>query len=243
MAAAWGNEDFGRIDRWDSLSVAAGMHDEGWRSWDDAPEVDPAGRPIDFPDLDRSAHVALYSGGIEAAVSRDPRAGLLVSMHGQGLHEARLGLDGAARPRERQEPAVRAFIYEQEALQARLRTRIGGGEALAEWVWAGYRLLQAWDLLSLYLLWYGLPKGMTGTLAGVPRHGSDTGVDVAIEPDGDRVCTLRPYPFTEDEVVFPVAARVVPSRRYAGDGDLRSALADAPWITEEVGVRRGRAAG
>jgi hypothetical protein len=240
IAERWGSDEFSRLEPWAPLVTAAACHDEGWRTWDDRPEVSGDGAPIDFPDLDRSDHVALYRRGIDGAVSRDSRAGLLVSMHGQGLHESRLGLDGPARPRERQPAAVRAFLEEQERLQARLRAEIAAPDTIA-WAWDGYRLLQAWDQLSLHLLWSGLPGGRTGVLTRVPRHAGDAGTAIAIAPDGDSFCVLRPYPFPEDEIVFPVAGRVIPNRRYPSDEDLRETLARAPWTTVEVGVRRHHA--
>jgi hypothetical protein len=237
MARAFGDGEFARIEHWDSVVTAADLHDEGWRECDDAPGVNGEGTPVDFPDLDRSEHVALYGRGIDLIEARDPRAGLVVSMHGQGLHEARLGLDGTPRDRSRQQPAVRAFIEREEARQARLLEEIGD-PGCKEWAWAAYRLLQAWDLLSLYLLWYGLPNLTTGQLDQVPRRVGDAGIDIAAEPVDERFALLRPFPFPGDEAVFPVAARYIPNRRYETNDDLRAALDAAPWTTLEVGVRR-----
>lgn len=237
MARAFGDGRFARIDHWDSVVVATDLHDEGWRERDDAPCVDADGMPVDFPDLDRSEHVALYERGIDLIQERDPRAGLVVSMHGQGLHEARLGLDGAPRDRNRQQPAVRAFIEHEEARQARLLGEMGD-PGCKEWAWAAYRLLQAWDLLSLYLLWFGLPRSATGRLDRVPRQVGDVGTDIAVEPDGDRFALLRPFPLPGDEAVFPVAARFIPNRRYGTEDELHAVLEAAPWTTLEVGVRR-----
>lgn len=237
MARQFGNGEFSRIEHWDSVVTAADLHDEGWRERDDAPCVDGEGAPVDFPDIDRSEHVELYGRGIDVVEAHDPRAGLVVSMHGQGLHEARLGLDGNPRDRSRQEPAVRAFIQQEEARQARLFKEIVD-PACKEWAWAAYRLLQAWDLLSLYLLWFGLPKSLTGQMDLVPREVGDPGVDIAVEPADDRFALLHPFPFFGDEAVFPVAARFIPNRRYTTSDDLRSTLEAAAWTTVEVGVRR-----
>jgi Protein of unknown function (DUF3891) len=239
MARAFGAAEFARIDHWDSLVVATELHDEGWRSRDDAPSVDCAGAPENFTDLDRSHHVALYGRGIDAVEARDPRAGLLVSMHGRGLHEARLGLDGVPRDRARQLPAVRAFIEREEGRQARLREHLADPD-LPQWEWDAYRLLQAWDLLSLFLLWHGLPRGAGGRLARVPRHAGDAGIDLEVEPDGEHFAVVRPFPFSGDEVSFPVTARFIPNRPYRDSDDLRTELDAAPWRVEEIGVRRRR---
>ena len=238
MAEAWGNADFLCPEPFDPIRRAGAWHDEGWRSWEEAPEVDSGGRPLDFPDIDSVRHTALYREGIELATRGDPRAGLLVSMHGQGLYERRLGLDGAPKRRVDQPPHVRAFIEEQEDFQAGQRTALGGGEELDRWAWAAYRLLQAWDKLSLYLLWRGLPDARPGSLQAVPHDPGDPGVDLRLTPAGPRAAICDPFPFSTDAVALPVAARVIPDRRYDSRDDLRYALREAPWVTREYCVRR-----
>lgn len=237
MAEAWGNDDFARPDPYAPLAEAAACHDEGWREWEDAPQVDATGAPIDFPDLDRARHTDLYRVSIAAAVGRGPRTGLLVSMHGQGLYERRLGLDGPPPPAAGRRPEVTRFLGEQRELQARLRRQIGEGPGLHAWAWDAYRLLQAWDTLSLYLLWRALPAGREGTLVRVPRHAGDPGVDLRLTPDGPDACVCDPYPFAEPEVALPVAARTVADRPYRDDEDLRAALAAATATSVDCRVR------
>jgi hypothetical protein len=237
MAEAWGNDEFRTPEPFPPVVDAAAWHDEGWRPWEEAPEVDAHGAPVDFPDLDRERHLALYRLGIGWAVARSARAGLLVSMHGQGLYQRRLGLDGPADD-EAPSDAVRAYLGEQEALQKDLTTRLGGGRDLRAWAWAAYRLLQAWDLLSLWLLWFGLPRGRDGELRQVPRETGDAGVSLALTPNGAAAGVCDPFPFAGDEIVLPVAARVIADRRYADDDDLRVALDEAPWTTLRPTLRR-----
>src|SRR5262245_43551128 len=181
MADAWGNESFGRPEPFGPIALAARAHDEGWRDWEREPEVGPDGVPVNFSAIDRPTHVALYREGIAAAAERDPRAGLLVSLHGQGLYEGRRGLDpGPATPRAEREPEVRAFLAEQDDLQEGLRARIGDGPELEGWAWAGYRLLQTWDVMSLFLTWETLWGRGRITLPQVPRGEGDPGVDLTL---------------------------------------------------------------
>lgn len=237
MAAAWGNADFARPEPFGPIVDAAAWHDEGWREWEEAPQVRD-GAPVDFPEIDRATHVGLYSRGIGDASVRGLRAGLLVSMHGQGLYEGRRGLDpGTPTPRADRPTVVQAFLRAQDAVQEELARRIGPGPELDAWAWAGYRLLQTWDFLSLHLTWRGLLAGRATTLPQVPRETGDPGVDLEVRPDGPMACTVHPWPFSEEALELPVRARVVEERPYRDDLDLGESLRAAPWLTLAFSVR------
>ena len=181
----------------------------------------------------------LYAEGIRQACALGDRVGLPVSMHGQGLYDGRRGLDpGPPPPRAEREPQVRAFLARQDELQQRLRARIGG-DGLDAWAWAAYRLLQTWDLLSLYLTWRALPAGREMTLPQVPRRIGDPGVTLSLRPDGPRGCLCAPWPFREAAVELPVPARLVEDRPYEDGSDLRRAIDAAPRIGLAFTVRPG----
>lgn len=239
MAAGWGSDGFARPEPFAPLELAAACHDEGWREWEAAPEIDGEGRPLDFVELDRARHTDLYRDGIAAAVARDPRAGLLVAMHGRGLYQSRLGLDGPPRPPDELTEPGRAFVREQLALEDRLRAGLGGGARLERWAWAAYRLLQTWDTLSLYLIWGGLPQGRSRSLGMVPRRVGDQGVDVRLSPAGADTAIADPFPFAGRSLALPVRARTIEDRRYADDDDLRAALAAAACEEREYRVVAG----
>jgi hypothetical protein len=238
MADAWGNERFGRPEPYGPIALAARVHDEGWRAWERAPGVGPDGAPVNFSAIDRPTHVALYREGIAAAAAHDPRAGLLVSLHGQGLYEGRRGLDpGPATPRAEREPEVRAFLAEQDDVQEALRTRIGAAPELDAWAWAGYRLLQTWDVMSLFLTWGTLWDRGRLTLPQVPRGAGDPGVELTLAARGEGAVVCDPWPFAEGAVELPVEARTVPDRRYASAGDLAAELSRAAWVTRTFRLR------
>ena len=242
-AGQWGNDTFTRIDHWESLEVAVATHDAGWAAWEAAPEVDDEGHPVDFPDLDRARHVQLARAGVDAAVRRGPRVGLLVSMHCEGLYRSRLGLDGPHRPLSTLPGVVQAFIAEQAPIQQVARAEIGNdeseGEGVEAWAWAAYRLIQAWDSLSLFLTWRGLPAGRDWRLPAVPRRVGDQGVDLVLRRMDDRTARCRPFPFVGDSALLPVNARVIPDRTYRSHDDLRAALQDAEVERREYRVVPG----
>jgi len=239
MAEAWGNDRFALPEPYGPVVEAARVHDEGWRPWEAAPTVTGAGSPTDFVEIDRPTHVRLYGEGIRRACALGDRVGLLVSMHGQGLYEGRRGLDaGPPPPRAERERQVREFLSEQDLLQERLRARIGG-DGLDAWAWAAYRLLQTWDVLSLYLTWRPLAEGREMTLPQVPRRTGDPGIALTLRPDGPQACTCTPWPFREDRVELPVAGRILEDRPYEDDSDLRRAFESAPRIGLGFTVRPG----
>ena len=236
MAEVWGNADFARPPDWGQIVAAADCHDEGWRVEDERPTINRRGAPTDFPDIDRARHVGLYSRGIERAEAQHPLIGLLVSMHGVGLYRQRLGLDGPETGEHGS--AVAAFLATEDARQERLRATLGDDLDLALWTWDAYRLLQAFDSLSLYLVWRGLGSGVLGVLPQVPRWLGDPGVDIVCESLGRFTASCDPFPFAGDEVELPIEARAVPDRSYRDDDDLQRAFADAPTVTLECVVCR-----
>lgn len=226
-ARAWGNATFRRIDPWSPAVEAAAVHDEGWRAWEEHPEVDAHGAPVDFLALERARHVALSRRGIDLAFERSPRVGLLVSMHVEGLYRARLGLDGEPPdPATLPEPA-RGLVTSEVRRQEAARRAIGG-DGTRSWAWDAYRLLQAWDALSLYLTWRGLPGARPGRLPCVPEGPGLAGVDLALAPVDALTASCDPFPFAGDEAVLPVRTRTIPDRIYGDHADLRASLTAAP---------------
>jgi hypothetical protein len=231
MARAWGNAAFARPEPFGPLIEVAECHDDGWRGWDAAPQVDDEGVLVNFPDLDRAIHAPMYAQGIAAAAARGPRVGLLASMHGQGLYEKRMGLDGPCPPRAGRPECELRFLSEQERLQAELRARIGGGEALTRWAWAGYRLLQAWDVLSLYVCWRGLGAGEQWVLPQVPTKAGDDDVNMRLSARDPATCVVHPWPFAGDRLDLSVSVRRITDIAYPNDDALRTAIdAAAPRI-------------
>ncbi len=189
LARAWAS----RSPRHDSLVVAAERHDDGWAVWEQAPQVDETGKPVNFLEVDVRSHLAFYRAGIAAITEQDADAGLLVSMHGAGIYRQRYGLDpglGLERAAEVQDE-VDAFVAEQEA-------KFGGdlGDRRAD-----YELLQLYDRLSLYFCMRDVEAGEEADVQGY-----------RFEPLGPWHVRLEPYPFVERPGRFALLRHVVPKR-------------------------------
>ncbi len=251
LAAAWGNEEFARMDAWDAVLTATACHDAGWREWEQHPDVGPDGTPRGFTDMDIDEHVAIHRASAAAAGSHGDRVELLVGMHVAGLVMRRLGIDGEAAALATRPEAARDLVTERAQAARRLRTRLGEGADLAAWAWSAYRVLQAIDLLSLYLTWRGLASAEEWTLRRVPRcTGDEQGIDLVVRPapgrgEGDTgpdhsacSCVVEPWPFSAPEVDAPVASRVIDDRPYRDADDLGQALEASPPTILRMTVRR-----
>jgi hypothetical protein len=237
IARAWGNDMFARPDPWEPLVEVAECHDEGWRHQDAMPALDASGRPVNFRDLDRAIHAPMYESGISEAAVRGARVGLLASMHGQGLYEKRMGLDGPRPSRDARPMLELAFLRDQERLQAELRTYLDDDPDLDTWAWASYRLLQAWDVLSLYLCWTGVLRSERWSLPQVPRVPGDPGIALSVRARNARTCIVAPWPFALDLVDVSVSVCHVPDRTYGSPADLAEAMGTAGDELLELSIR------
>jgi hypothetical protein len=211
-----------RPEPYRSLEIVARRHDDGWAIWERAPGLDEQGRPRNFLDVQVPAHLAFYRAAIAAVTEHDPYAGLLLSMHGAGIYNARYGSDpglSLSRAADVQE-LVDAFVEEQEkGFPARV-VSIGASD---EERWEGYRLLQLWDRLSIFFCMRDHDAGASGEVA-----------EYRLESRGPWRVSIDPYPFAKSPVEFTLLRRLVPKREWHADDDFRADFdATAP---EQVGI-------
>ncbi|HEX3454863.1 MAG TPA: DUF3891 family protein [Gaiellaceae bacterium] len=208
-ADAWAEKGAGHH----SLALAARRHDDGWAVWEQAPQANESGKPVNFLEVDVRSHLAFYRAGIAAITEQDADAGLLVSMHGAGIYKQRYGLDpglGLQRAAEVQDE-VDAFVAEQEA-------KFGGDPGGRR---ADYDLLQFYDRLSLY---FCLREGESAELQGY-----------SLEPVGRWHVRLDPYPFVERPAKFSLLRYTV-SKRDRTSTDLQRELRDSGAERVEITI-------
>jgi Protein of unknown function (DUF3891) len=253
ICAHWGNELFSPPVRRASAQIAAAMHDEGWREADESPLFHrDEGRPLHFLEIDMQNHVPLYRRGVERIYRHDPYAGLLVSMHWTGLYRRRWGSQGGGVFLHRGPTAAQRLqdeaVDEQERAWIAVKRELIGDQPRSEFeadLWHSYDLLQAFDLLSLYLCVGNLthcgtePRAVAQTLGAieqepgprviesVPTRTGGKRLSLVLTPASDGVVTVDPYPFDAQLIDLSVSGRAISDHRYESEDDVRTALDEA----------------
>lgn len=228
FAAAWDP----RPEPFRSLEVAARRHDDGWSVWERAPRLDAAARPCNFLDVQVPSHLAFYRAAIFAVREQDPYAGLIVAMHCAGIYRQRYGVQPDLRMTfvDEVKDLADEFVAEQEGEVEAWAATLGVQD---DERWHGYKLLQAWDRLSLFSCLNDLESGSPAAEAGpyssnegVPVDGSDR--TMTLLPRGGWRVAIDPYPFADEPAEFALRRRLLPKRDWPGDDAFRKDFFDAP---------------
>jgi hypothetical protein len=233
LAEHWGNDEFAELEPYASMVLAAQEHDAGWWEWEIHPTLNSDGSPVDYIGSTKTlgrVWLDFYRHGIERVAEHDPYAGLIISMHGEGLLSRGLGLLPHM-PDLSGNPEVKLFIEEQHPFRSSmledLRSK-GHARAADEHVWTSFKYMEVFDQLAQFIC-NRYPFNSTArkqpdnTLSGVPvpvREGvPDTHLTVDVQNESRAV--VRPYPFDLDplEIAFP--ARLIPNRTFTESEFLR----------------------
>jgi hypothetical protein len=255
FAEHWGNEAFAAASPAGPTHAAAEIHDDGWRESDRRPLYNAEERrPLAFLELDRAAHVRLYSTGVEQAYRRSPYAGLLVSMHWTGLYRSRWGMPSGRVPPTPAAPEDAVIDREEQRWSKVKHTLIENQRRsdLEIGLWHNFDLLQVWDLLSLFACLMDLtpvegvaPRPVATTLAKIDQEpGPRTIPSVPVAAAGERVeltmnvrepgvVKVDPHPFDLAELSCAVGARAIPDRTYEDEADATSAFRAAEPVVIE----------
>src|SRR6266849_4636196 len=246
FARECGNELFQWPEPFESVRLAAGEHDNGWREWELQPHIDPKTRlPYSFMSLPTEEHIHLYQRGIERVIKADRYAGLLVSMHASGLYDrARATIPGfsAKYVKSTEAELVSGFLQELKLQQLRLKVDLRGEMATRELVQDkllenNSRRLEALDRLSLYFCMSGTPRD--ATIENVPVDDQGSEVDWELRRDGPNAVSLGPYPFRREPLQVSILTRRVPKRLYIDSLDFQKTLARSPYTALKFTLHAG----
>ncbi len=253
LAREWGNDTFHRPEPSASFCLAAAEHDNGWREWELAPQIDPRTRlPYSFMSIPTEEHVMLYQRGVERVIAADRYAGLLASLHCAELYDrARATMPGysAKYVKSNESAIVNDFLQRLKLQQLRLKIDHRSDAEKKAFVEekaleGAARLLELLDRLSLYLC-LGAADGVT--FEGVPADERGGEADCILRIEGPGRISIEPYPFRRSPLAVSILARRVPKRMYGNDGDFQNTLSRAPYFAlnftiQDGAARRGRRA-
>ncbi|MFQ5682338.1 MAG: DUF3891 family protein [Candidatus Binatia bacterium] len=237
LAARWGNQRFMKPRPYPSMVFAATFHDSGYREWEGTPPINlEKGRPYghrEKPPSFEAVELAAFAHNIDWVRSHDPYAGLLVSMHRTGLWKNRYGVFKIPEGRLRERSAeTKSVMKELESRQEKEKTSLGkANPRFEEALWVNYRLLQIYDLLSLYFCCdghteYGLKESM---IAPVPvTYDTQEETELHILPVDSHSVKIQPYPFDVSPVIVSVRIRTIPAGTPTSQEAGREAFYKAP---------------
>ena len=127
-----------------------------------------------------------------------------------------------------------AFAAEEEGRQAALVKQLGAGDAER---WTNYRLLQVFDVVSLYFGLADVEAGTDSAVEGVPTAAAAR-TRIAIAPLGPWRVRFDPFPFRESPAAFTLVRRLVPKHVWADDEDFRRDFDAAPVETVRILAER-----
>jgi hypothetical protein len=228
MAANWGNKSFSEIKPFNEMVLATGMHDYGWHEWDSAPELDErTGKVANFVELDYNRHTKFYANGVAKVRELDPYAGLMDIMHAIGLYTRRYGFYPNM-PNANSHAPVKEFVARHKAMREDVIRELQAGSlreyANEEYIWHNYKLLQVFDVLSLYLCWMLKPQFR---ISPVPTRLGEREEELVVTKVDDSRIRVKPYPFKTDHLRVSVPSRALFDRVFKTNQALRKAYYEA----------------
>lgn len=210
LAEHWGAPGFAPLVERGPVCWVATHHDDGWQPWEERPQVNAAGQPRAFVEMDLADSLAIWTRSIELAASTGLLEGYLVAGHFCAL--GRRGAVFLKAYSDRQ--LAEAFLARYEVLMA---------ELLAAWceldaantpdrAALALRQLQMFDALSLWFCC--TPDGDSETLE------TPGGAPLTLRRLPGEVVELDPWPLAVERLNIEIRGRRVPARRYPTAAEL-----------------------
>jgi hypothetical protein len=236
LAAHWGNATFAAPQPYVPVVRAAMFHDIGWYKYETGPRLSPQTRkPMGFMQVPSDEDtLANYQWASEWMDEIDHYSSLLMRKHRNGIWLGRYGAiahPGAFNNRN-MTPLMQKFIDHNETLLTQGEDKMDDGFQI------NYKLLQAWDLLSLYVCTQ-TPK--VDYIEPVPTdYSTSSGVRVDLKPLDASKIQIDPYPFDVATLPFTVVHRHLPHVVFENEEAFRSAYyRAAPQATPYEFVPKG----
>jgi Protein of unknown function (DUF3891) len=215
FARAFGNDAFESLAPLELMVYIIAHHDAGWAEFDRDPVTDAkTGLPYNL--IETPAEYITVTSRLSPDFNERQHAfcGLMSSMHSWGLYNGRYGLSDHVLIKkfpEADRPLAERMLDGELARQKRLKEVIGHDPRLAERLdekklFQNYKQLQFIDTLALYFNRVHRDERGPQTFAHVPLNAVDD-TAVTIQPAGEGVYSLSPFPFAASGAEFAFAGR------------------------------------
>ncbi len=219
-AAHWGNADFARVRPYEPVVRATMFHDSGWYDYEASPAISSeTGKPLNFMQVSwGKPQRRAFEWAIDWMTRIDPYSGLLVSKHRTGLQRGRYGkithpkfFNAQNLPEDNEDFLAR----NEEAQQVRLRNYA------EDEFWTNYQLLQAFDLISLFLCNKDV---VDDYIEPVPTsYEKSAVVRLTLKTVKASRIHVDPYPFDSDPLRVQLVRRQLDSGTFADEAAFRAA--------------------
>jgi hypothetical protein len=226
LAAHWGNGTFAAPRPLESVVRAATFHDIGWLRYEALPRYDESRHksPSFFEVPSDGEQLDAFQWGIDWLRDVDPYAGLLISRHRTGLWRNRYST--LAHPlmsgRRALSTEIEQFVARNEAEQARM---LPAFERPAFDI--NFRLLQVWDLLSLYLCTAEPRDEYIEPVPDAYDRAEGEGLRLELRPASPGRIGIAPYPFDVHPLRVTLVCKEIDGAEFPDEAAFRATLSAA----------------
>jgi hypothetical protein len=246
FARAFGNEQFESLSPLEPMIYVVSHHDAGWADFDRDPASDEkTGLPYNLIETPAELITVTSRQSPDFNERHHPYCGLMSSMHSWGLYNGRYGLSKLVLinnipPQDR--PIADRMLAGELERQKRLKGQLAkdpeyAGRIDEKQLFQNYKQLQFLDTLALYFNRIHPSERTRQTFENVPLSATaDT--TVTIEPHGDGVYALSPYPFAANWAEFAYAGRRLAPRSGGAVSSWQKVLKETPTEWESFRLVR-----
>lgn len=214
LAKHWGNEPFLPLRPADVVLPAIYRHDDGWRQWEAAPQVDPvSGKPRSFTEMPVDDAHQIWARSIDDVADLGPLAQFMIAEHFIFLrsHGDDAALPESQRFLDTYRRKCRTWLGQWQSANPALHTEEIARRAVEH--------LQLFDALSLWLCC--APRSQSWSIL------APGGTELQLTPQSEHEVSLRPWPLTIPRLKIEAAGKRLAPGKFATDQQLHTALAVA----------------
>lgn len=226
----WGNDRFTRPEPYDEVMFAISEHDNGWRSWDSSPKVNPEnGYPMNFMEMNFPDQYEIWTTCFKRHAAEHPYASALIALHFRTFNDRVVNKN----PSNKGAKALRAEMDDFVSRMLKINISNSDFDSLLWHVRTNLRFVQIGDVISLALChgWSEIE------INDVPLDYNGSVEIIDIRSDDGKNFIVTPYPFSRPSIGCGIRGRHVNQKKFSSDGELRQKLREIPYETLDFSIR------